>query len=240
MSYTASNHPILITGATQRLGLAIAEYFLAQAQPVIVTYRTKKPAVENLAKRGAILLHCDFEDEQATEQLVQAVKNSAPTLRGIIHNASDWNAETQDSADISLLNKMMRIHVNAPYFINWALQDNLKQYEGFADIVHMTDYVQDTGSSKHLAYSASKAALHNLTLSFAKKLAPNVKVNSVAPALVMFNEYDDEEYRMKAQKKSLLEAVPGATEAVRAIEYLFTSDYVTGQTLHLNGGRHLK
>ena len=91
-----------------------------------------------------------------------------------------------------------------------------------------------------MAYAASKAALHNLTLSFAKKLAPQVKVNSIAPALLMFNEGDDDAYKEKALKKSLLEIVPGAKEAVKAMNYLFDSDYITGQTLHLNGGRHLK
>lgn len=56
----------------------------------------------------------------------------------------------------------------------------------------------------------------------------------------MFNEGDDEAYKQKALKKSLLETVPGAQEAVKAMHYLLNSDYITGQTLHLNGGRHLK
>ncbi len=56
----------------------------------------------------------------------------------------------------------------------------------------------------------------------------------------MFNEGDDEAYKQKALEKSLLEIVPGAQEAVKAVNYLFDSDYVTGQTLHLNGGRHLR
>ena len=56
----------------------------------------------------------------------------------------------------------------------------------------------------------------------------------------MFNEGDDDTYKQKAIKKSLLELVPGAQEAVKAMNYLLDSDYMTGQTLHLNGGRHLK
>ena len=135
---------------------------------------------------------------------------------------------------------MMMVHAIAPYRINLALEDKLFNPNGKADIIHMTDYVQETGSEKHMAYAASKAALHNLTLSFAKKYAPNVKVNSIAPALLMFNEGDDDTYKQKALKKSLLETVPGAQEAVKAMLYLLNSEYVTGQTLHLNGGRHLK
>jgi dihydromonapterin reductase/dihydrofolate reductase len=104
----------------------------------------------------------------------------------------------------------------------------------------MTDYVQDTGSKKHIAYAASKAALHNLTLSFATLLAPNVKVNSIAPALLMFNEHDSDDYKAKSLQKSLLQICPGAQEAVKAMNYLFDCDFVTGQTMHLDGGRHLK
>ena len=234
------NSPILITGGTQRLGLAIAEHLIAKGESIIVTYRTDKPAVDHLKNLGATLIKCDFEHDNAVTDLIKNVLDLTPSLRAIIHNASDWDAETNDTADVNVLDKMMRIHVSVPYQMNWALQELLISSQGFTDIIHMTDYVQDVGSAKHIAYSASKAALHNLTLSFAKKLAPHVKVNSIAPALVMFNDDDSAEYRRKAQKKSLLERVPGPHEAVKAVDFLLSSDYVTGQTMHLNGGRHLK
>lgn len=235
-----SSSPILITGATQRLGLAIAEHLLVQKHSVIVTYRTQKPAVESLIAKGATLVQCNFEHSSEVNSLINYVRQNAPTLRGIIHNASDWASESNNQASEILLTKMMSVHVHAPYLINWALKDNLLRHNGLADIIHMTDYVQDTGSDKHVAYAASKAALHNLTLSFAKKFAPTIKVNSIAPALVMFNENDDDEYRARAKHKSLLQQVPGAQEAVKAVNYLLNSEYITGQTLHLNGGRHLK
>ena len=240
MSNNTLTPPILITGGTQRLGLAIAENLIKQNQSVIITYRTHKPAVEYLSTLGAHLIQSDFEEEGSVASLLSQVKKHAPTLRGIIHNASDWEAEFDDTPDVKILNKMMNVHVSVPYQLNWALKGNLFRASGFADIIHMTDYVQNTGSAKHIAYSASKAALHNLTMSFAKKLAPKVKVNSIAPALVMFNDKDTETYRIEASKKSLLQRVPGPQEAVKAVNYLLESDYITGQTLHLNGGRHLK
>lgn len=240
MLYDASSSPILITGATQRLGLAIAEHLLAQKYSVIVTYRTHKPSVDYLIDLGATLIQCDFEHSTEITSLIDQLKQDVPSLRGIIHNASDWGCETKGLANDALLTKMMKVHVHAPYLLNCALKDKLLSVDGFADIIHMTDYVQQTGSDKHIAYAASKAALHNLTLSFAKKLAPHIKVNSIAPALVMFNEGDDDAYRARAKNKSLLQAVPGAQEAVKAVCYLLESEYITGQTLHLNGGRHLK
>ena len=66
-----------------------------------------------------------------------------------------------------------------------------------------------------------------------------VKVNSIAPALLMFNPEDDETYRQKARNKSLLGIVPGEEEGVNAIVYLLQSRYLTGKTIALDGGRHL-
>ncbi len=231
---------ILITGGAQRLGLAMAENLLAQDIPVIVTYRTPKPHVETLAQAGAHVIQCDFAQADQITALCRTIGEQYPTLRAIIHNASDWDqeADTQDYA--GLMHKMMQVHVSAPYQINLALQSNLLAYDGVADIIHMTDYVQVKGSKKHIAYAASKSALHNLTLSFAALLAPHVKVNSIAPALLMFNDHDSAEYRAKSLKKSLLEICPGAQEAVTAMNYVLQCDFVTGQTMHLDGGRHLK
>ena len=130
-------------------------------------------------------------------------------------------------------------HVQAPYQLNLALAPLLQANADGGDIIHFTDYVADKGSQKHIAYAASKAALANLTLSFSAKLAPTVKVNSIAPALLMFNQGDDEAYKKKALSKSLLGLAPGEQEAVATVNYLLQSQYITGRTLHLDGGRHL-
>lgn len=233
-------YPILITGATQRLGLAIANDLLAQGNSVIVTYRTPKPAIKELQAAGAYVINADFSTADGVTRAITDIQAYAPKLRAIIHNASDWDAEHTNNDKQALMEKMMQVHVTAPYRINLALADNLVVTGQVTDIIHMTDNVQHIGSDKHIAYAASKAALHNLTLSFAKKFAPHVKVNSIAPALLMFNEWDDEEYRQKSLQKSILQVVPGAQEAVKAVNYILDSAYVTGQSLNLNGGRHLK
>lgn len=229
--------PILITGGAQRLGLAIAEDLLAQHKSVIITYRTKKPSVDTLIAKGARAIQADFASNAGIKNCIEELQKLTGSLQGIIHNASDWDKESADTDYAELFSKMMQVHASAPYQINQACKNMLVQG---ADIIHMTDYVQDTGSSKHTAYAASKAALHNLTLSFASLLAPKVKVNSIAPSLLMFNENDSEQYKSKALSKSILGICPGAIEAVKAVNYLFASDYITGQTIHLNGGRHLK
>ncbi|MDT0596221.1 dihydromonapterin reductase [Glaciecola petra] len=233
--------PILITGGAQRLGLAIAKDLLSRQFKVIITYRSKKPSIDELIAQGCIAIQADFSTDNGIAACINEIQSHAQSIRAIIHNASDWDSEKSGMASgldaAQIMQKMMQVHVSAPYQINLACKEMLTDH---ADIIHMTDYVQDKGSNKHIAYAASKAALHNLTLSFASLLAPSVKVNSIAPSLLMFNIDDTEQYKQKALSKSILGICPGAQEAVKAVNFLLNSDYVTGQTLHLNGGRHLK
>ncbi|MCC2617737.1 dihydromonapterin reductase [Aestuariibacter halophilus] len=232
--------PILITGGAQRIGLAVAEALLADGHHVLVTYRSQRPGLATLKAAGATLIEADFTEQQGIERFIHYLKTHHDRLRAIIHNASDWEAESESTPAAQTMARMLNIHVQVPYQINLACADMLGADNIKGDIIHMTDGVQDKGSAKHLAYAASKAALHNLTLSFAQRLAPAVKVNSIAPALLMFNEGDDEAYRAKALKKSLLETCPGPSEAVNTVRYLLASDYITGRCLYLDGGRHLK
>ncbi len=82
--------------------------------------------------------------------------------------------------------------------------------------------------------------MDNMSRSFARKLAPEIKVNAIAPSLILFNEGDDAEYRKQALDKSLMKIAPGEKEIVDLIEYLFGSHYVTGRSFAVDGGRHLR
>ncbi len=231
--------PILITGAAQRIGLAFAQHCLERDQPVIATYRRDRPGVDVLRKAGAICLHADFATPEGIASFITQLREKTHSLRAIIHNASDWMPESGETDPTEVMNTMMQIHAMTPYRINLACRDLLENTGGTTDIVHMTDYVVEKGSAKHIAYAASKAALANLTLSFSRLLAPSVKVNSLAPSLIMFNPEDDAAYREKTLKKSLMGIEPGVQSAVDSLQYLLDSPYITGRTLSLDGGRHL-
>lgn len=229
----------MITGAGQRIGLALARDLHQQGFDVIASYRTERAGVKTLRELGVCCIQADFATQVGIEAFIAEVKERAVSLRAIIHNASDWAAEKNTDNVAELMQQMMQVHVQAPYQLNLALAPLLQANADGGDIIHFTDYVADKGSQKHIAYAASKAALANLTLSFSAKLAPTVKVNSIAPALLMFNQGDDEAYKKKALSKSLLGLAPGEQEAVATVNYLLQSQYITGRTLHLDGGRHL-
>lgn len=235
---------IFISGVGKRIGFYLAEYFLAQGFKVAGTYRRYYPSIESLSALGAKLYCCDFSDTKQVEQLTEQILAEHTELRAIIHNASDWLPDDNPLSAIATMGQMMAVHVSAPYHINLALRPLLlagcQDEIGGRDIIHLTDYVAHQGSQKHIAYAASKAALANMTLSFAAKFAPQIKVNAIAPALVLFNEGDDDAYRQKTLAKALLPREAGMDEIINAINYLMSSRYVCGRTLHVDGGRHLK
>ena len=233
-----STAPILITGAGQRVGLHCAQRLLADGYAVIFTYRSEKPGVQTLLDLGATALFADFSNEAGILDFIQRLKAHTHSLRAIVHNASAWLEETPQT-ETSAFMHMFSVHMLAPYLINLHCSELLERSSP-ADIVHISDDVTRKGSSKHIAYCATKAGLDSLTLSFAAKLAPQIKVNGIAPAMLMFNPDDDAAYRTKALAKSVLGIEPGAEVIYQGLRYLLDNPYVTGTTLTVNGGRHLK
>lgn len=235
---SAASFPILITGAGQRVGLHCAERLLDAGQPVIISYRQDRDSIAQLRERGAIAVQADFSDETGILTFIEQIKTQCNGLRAIVHNASQWLAETPGE-EADAFRQLFSVHMLAPYLINLHCSDLLLQSTQ-ADIVHVSDDVVRKGSANRPAYCASKAGLESLTLSFAARLAPRIKVNTIAPALLMFNAGDDDAYRTRTLTKSALGIEPGPEAFYQTLRYLLDNPYVTGTTITLNGGRHLK
>ncbi|PJI47077.1 MAG: dihydromonapterin reductase [Pseudomonas sp.] len=235
--------PILITGASQRIGLHCAKRLLLEGQPVIVTYRQEKPGIAELRELGAICLHAELADEAGILAFIDELNSHTKRLRAIIHNASAWIGD-KPGEEAQAFESLFRLHMLAPYLINLRcaplLERDAVERGAPADIIHLSDDVARKGSANRIAYCASKAGLDNLTLSFAASLAPRIKVNGIAPALILFNEGDDDAYRARTLAKSAMGIEPGPDVIYQSVRYLLDSPYVTGTTLTVNGGRHLK
>ena len=225
------NSPILVTGASQRVGLALALELAQAGHTVVSASRTVQPqaAHPNIVQFQADL--CRADDRQA---LIDYLVEHYDGLRAIIHNASLWLDDGLDN-----LETMFRLHVEAPYHLNLALGEMLAKQDK-ADIIHICDETSSRGSKSHIGYAATKAALQNMVLSFAEKYAPKVHVNGILPGLLILKEGGDEAYRQQTLKKALLEFEPGAGPLIETVKYLLASQYSTGSQVVINGGRHLK
>lgn len=236
-----SASPILITGGAQRLGRHCAERLRDDGHPVIISYRREREELEALRERGIVTLPADFSSEAGILDFLARLKAETPSLRAIVHNASDWAPDSSGDDAGANFERLFRVHMLAPYLINLHGRALLEACsEPQRDIVHMTDYVVQKGSRKHAAYAATKAGLDNLTLSFAAMFAPSIQVNAIAPAMIMLNEGDDEAYAEKARAKSAMEMIPGPGVIYQSLRYLLDNRFVTGITLPVDGGRHLR
>ncbi|MDT8880012.1 dihydromonapterin reductase [Halomonas saccharevitans] len=236
-----SASPILITGGAQRLGRHCAERLRDDGHPVIISYRREREELEALRAQGIVTLPADFSSEAGIMDFLERLKAETSSLRAIVHNASDWAPDSSGDDAGANFERLFRVHMLAPYLINLHARELLEACsEPQRDIVHLTDYVVQKGSRKHAAYAATKAGLDNLTLSFAAMFAPKVQVNAIAPAMIMLNQGDDEAYAEKARAKSAMEMIPGPGVIYQSLRYLLDNRFVTGITLPVDGGRHLR
>ncbi len=235
-----NDSPVLITGGGQRAGLHLARRFMGEGRPVVVTYRREQPVIRELSAAGAVCIQADFSDSAAILQFIDALRERVGSLRAIIHNASTWTADAEGEEAAERFLALFHVHMQAPYLINKGCRDLLLAAGETADIIHLTDDAVRKGSANHAAYVATKAGLDNLTRSFAAMYAPQIKVNTIAPALLAFNDGDDEDYRERVIRKSVLGIVPGFDVIYQTVAYLMDNPYITAATIPLNGGRSVK
>lgn len=235
------HNAVFMTGASRRIGLYLARQFLEQADyPVVFTYRTSRPEVDELKKLGAIGIQLDLTEPQALDRLLTFLEKEVASLRAVIHNASRWASDAEVGRHPALYQAMFDLHVHLPYRLNLELQPLLLQSQSEKrDIISLSDSSVTIADGSHIAYMASKSALQNLSRNFAKRFAPQVKVNDIAPGLILFHPEDDERYRQRRLAQSAIGIEPGEEVIWEAVQYLMNSPYTTGVSLPVDGGRRL-
>ncbi|NUB29691.1 SDR family oxidoreductase [Azospirillum brasilense] len=159
----------------------------------------------------------------------------------MIHNASAFEVTASDTADaLRQLDVFHAVHVRAPFVLNRELAPLLGACSARrADIVHITDIYADNPNPAFDAYCASKAGLQNLALSFAKRLAPKVKVNVVQPGPILFKEWHGPDARARVLSETLLGEEGGVEAIGMAVEAVLQNHYQTGAVVAVDGGRRL-
>jgi pteridine reductase len=234
----------VVTGAGIRVGRAIA-LALAQAGFDLVLHANRsvehaqavKVEVERLG-RAAFVEPADLSDTSAVSALAQRLRERHAVIDLVVNSAAAYAHVDFTNVTPEQLEQMYRVNVAAPFFLVQGLLQPLRASRS-ACVVNITDMaVTHAYTSTHFFshYLASKAALDQLTRSLALELGPAIRVNAVAPGPVaMAAETTDD------QKADILGRIPlrreGSPEDVaRAVVFLATAPYVTGQTLRVDGG----
>jgi len=235
----------LVTGAAKRLGATTARALHAEGMNLLLHYHKSEVEAQALAAElnqarpdSAAIAQADLANTQGLESLVKAALQWNG-LDVLINNASSFRPTPLGSIGEDDWDDLMGSNLKAPLFLAQAAAPHLKKNQGC--IVNMIDIHAYRPLREHTVYCAAKAGLVMLTLSLAKELGPEVRVNGVAPGPVLWPEAPMD----AATKKSILEATAlkrkGSPEDIAgAIIYLVRdAEYVTGQILAVDGGRSI-
>lgn len=245
MSVAAGDRVALVTGGAQRVGRAVVERLAEGGFDVAFTYLgSLKEAQELESKLAGMGRQCrairaDLTDpDQATREVAEAIQHDLGRLDVLVNNASIYQATPLGQVDLQLSRSMWAIHVESPMLLCQHLAPLLRQSHGH--VINMVDLLAERPWPKYLAYSASKAALANLTLSLARELAPEVTVNGIAPGVVDWPDHYPQSEKEKYLKRVPLDRAGTPQDVAETVHFLCTAgSYINGQIIRLDGGRSI-
>lgn len=239
---------VLITGAARRIGAAIAQTLHAAGADVVLHCNRSRAEAEALAAQlrtrrpdSAIVAQADLQDLDALPALVEAGVRAFGHLDGLVNNASSFHATPMGRVDGAMWDELIGSNLRAPFFLAQAAAPALRERHGA--VVNLVDIHAERPLAGYPVYSIAKAGLAGLTRALALEMAPDVRVNGVAPGAILWPE--GEMHFPEAERERILGTTPlqlmGRPEDVAgAVKYLlFDAPFVTGQVLAVDGGRAL-
>jgi NAD(P)-dependent dehydrogenase (short-subunit alcohol dehydrogenase family) len=233
----------LITGASNRLGRAIATEFGRRGGQVAIHHRSKDSepdALETLrlvrsAGGEGALFQAELRDERQLDAMFDQIRFRFGALQVLVNSASVFSPATADETTETHWDEQMDSNAKAPFFV----AQHAARLMNRGKIVNMADVAGEVIWPGYLAYSISKAALLAVNRGLAKALAPHIQVNAIAPGPVLFPSYYTEEQKRSAVERTLLKREGSPEDVVNAVMFLIENDYITGEVIHVDGGRHI-
>jgi pteridine reductase len=172
--------------------------------------------------------------------VAETVKHFAH-LDGLVNNASSFYATTLAEVDEAHWTDLVGTNLKAPLFLAQAAEHELRKQNGA--IVNIVDIHAERPMQGHLLYSVAKSGLVALTKALAQELAPQVRVNAIAPGVIIWPEqgdWDDETRRKQIVEHTLLKREGEPDDIAKAVQFLLTNaPYITGQIIAVDGGRSI-
>lgn len=239
---------MLVTGGGKRVGAAICRRLHAKGAKIALHYRTSVAQAQALqaelnAQRpdSVALFSADLLDLQALSELIEQVKTGFGRLDGLINNASSFYPTPLADVNEAQWQDLLGTNLRAPLFLAQAAAEELRRQNGA--IVNIVDIHAERPMHGHLLYSVAKAALVALTRGLAQELAPDVRVNAVAPGVILWPEsegWEDQKQRNKIIAHTLLKREGEPDDIAKTICFLMQdAPYITGQVISVDGGRSI-
>ncbi|MGX5913636.1 SDR family oxidoreductase [Aliidiomarina sp. Khilg15.8] len=237
-----STQPVaLITGAGRRLGLHMTKSLLNRGWRVVVFTREYRGDLAAIDSTALTCIEVDASDDDSVTKGIDYIKFEYDALDLIIHNASVYEADDKHAHDqLAFYDLLYQVHMKLPARLNHELGPLLaKSTSQHGNLIHITDIYVDNPNADYALYCSTKAASENLMKSFAKRLAPRVRVNAIQPGPVKFLPEHSSAEQDQVLSETLL-AVEGGFEALeKAIYAILDNHYMTGSVIRVDGGRSL-
>src|SRR3990167_10301957 len=243
---THSEHKvILITGSAKRVGAAIAKALHKAHYNIVIHYRHSKTEAKQLVtelnqirKNSAIAIQADLNNFKTYQSFIEKDHQHWGRLDVLINNASSFYSTPLGNVDEQQLNDLMASNLKAPFFLSQAAMPYLQQHQGC--IINIADVNGIRPIKTFSVYCTAKAALITLTKSLAIDLAPDIRVNAIAPGTVLKQKNADRQTRQNYLKKTLLKRKGNVNDVMNAILYLIQgANHMTGEVLVIDGGKLL-
>jgi hypothetical protein len=231
----------LVTGAARRIGREIALALAEAGVNIVAHYRRSTDQAEKLRKELAArgtkvwLIAADFENAAETQRLFSTVLHLAGSVDILVNSASIFLPDTIRDMDLTGLMRSIQVNAWAPFTLSREFARNVD----YGKIINLLDSRIVGFDRSHAAYSLSKRTFAAMTEMMAVEFAPDITVNGVAPGLILPPAGKDQGYLEDLVATVPLKRHGSASDITDAVLYLLRSDFVTGQVVFVDGGRHL-
>jgi pteridine reductase len=233
----------LVTGGAVRVGRALSLGLAEAGYDLVITYRSSGGEAEEVARRireagrRCELVAADLSEAGAAAVVATAVERAFGRLDLLVNSAASFDAAPLLDVDAERWDAVMSLNVRAPHLLVRAAAGLLRRSRG--SVVNIADLSAFQPWLERPHHAVSKAALVHLTKVQARALAPQVRVNAVAPGAVLPPEGLSEQVRTSLAEAAPLRRLGSPADVVAAVLYLARADFVTGEVLVVDGGRML-
>lgn len=239
-----SGRSALVTGAGRRLGQAIAVALGSRGMRVVVHYHASSAGAQETLRAitaaggSGSTVAADLRDPASAERLVAQAIEANGSLDVLVNSAAEMVRTPVGAVTVEQWDALFTLNLRAPFFLSQAAAPHLIAAGG--SIVNITDIAADETWPGYIPYALTKSGAAHMTRALARTLAPHVRVNAVAPGAVQLPDDWDDATASRLAATTPLGRLGTPDDVVRAVLYLLDADYVTGQTLAVDGGRLIR
>jgi pteridine reductase len=238
---------VLITGGAKRVGAGICRRLHAAGASLMLHYRASagearllQAELNHVRASSVALIQADLLDVAKLPSLVEQTLSTFGRLDALVNNASSFFPTPMGEITPAAWEDLLGTNLRAPLFLSQAAAPALKRTQG--SIVNITDIHAERPLRHYVVYSTAKAGLSGLTRALARELAPEVRVNAIAPGPILWPDDGqfDELSRQRIVSATPLRREGSPDDIARAVHFLLAdAPYVTGETIAVDGGRHI-